>query len=216
MDVEKLEERIKYLEEKLQRVEDIEAIKKLQRAYGYYLEHWMSKELIDLFSDSPEAMVDIHQGKWYGKKGIERLFNTFFPNIGSPELLHMMMQLSGIVDVDPDGKSARGRWYGFGMTAVPSSDGKVRQGFMNGIYQCGYVKENGKWKIKVLQFNKTLGFPPGQGWVSPERVSTLIVKNPQNIVPDSPRTVEPGYPTGYIVPFHFNHPVTGEKPLYKT
>lgn len=92
-----LEERVQALERSTRILQDMEDIKKLQRAYGYYLEHWMSQELIDLFSDSPDAMVDIHQGKWYGKEGIARLFNTFFPNIGSPELLHMMMQLSGIV-----------------------------------------------------------------------------------------------------------------------
>ena len=155
MGIKELEVKVKSMEQDLKKLQDLEEINRLQRAYGYYLEHWMSKELIDLFSDSPEAMVDIHQGKWHGKKGIERLFNTFFSNIGSPELLHMMIQLSGIVDIDPDGKSARGRWYGFGMTAVPSPDGKVRQGFMNGIYQCEYIKENGKWKFKSLQFIHT-------------------------------------------------------------
>jgi len=29
---------------------DIEAIKKLQRAYGYYLEHWQEDQIIDLWS----------------------------------------------------------------------------------------------------------------------------------------------------------------------
>ena len=32
------------------------------------------------------------------------------------------MPISGIVDVDPDGKTAKGRWYGFGL--MPSLGGE--------------------------------------------------------------------------------------------
>ena len=38
--VKTLSETIAKLEAKLTRMENIESIKKLQRAYGYYLEHW--------------------------------------------------------------------------------------------------------------------------------------------------------------------------------
>ena len=41
----------------------------------------------------------------------------------NPEYLHQVMQLSGIVDVAPDGKTAMGRWYGFGANALPAGDG---------------------------------------------------------------------------------------------
>jgi len=36
------------MQARLTRLEDIEAIKKLQRAYGYYLEHWQEDQIIDL------------------------------------------------------------------------------------------------------------------------------------------------------------------------
>ena len=39
---EELEKKIERLEARLQELEDIEEIKKLQRAYGYYLEHRMA------------------------------------------------------------------------------------------------------------------------------------------------------------------------------
>ena len=44
MDVEKLEAKIRELEtqvKNLQKLQDIEEIKKLQKAYGYYLINWM-------------------------------------------------------------------------------------------------------------------------------------------------------------------------------
>jgi hypothetical protein len=206
-----LEARIQALESSLRILQDTEDIKKLQRAYGYYMEHWMSQELIDLFSDSPDAMFENYRGKWYGKEGISRHFNTSLgPDSQSPELLHMVIQLSGIVDIEPDGKTAKGRWYSLGMIAMPAGGG-VRQNFIIGSYENVYIKENGKWKIKILQFNRTLGFPPGQGWVQPERIAAIDPNKIHNIVPDGERTIDPVYPSGYIPPFHFKHPVTGKK-----
>ena len=54
MTVEELEGKVKVLEEKVRTLEDIEEIKKLQRAYGFYLEHWMAEDIIvnDLDLDS--------------------------------------------------------------------------------------------------------------------------------------------------------------------
>jgi hypothetical protein len=211
MQAEALETRLKELEDKVRILQDIEDIKKLQRAYGYYLEHWMSQEIIDLFSDSPDAIVDIWRGKWLGKEGINRMFSTYLAeDTHSREFLHMVMQLSGIVDIEPDGKSAKGRWYGFGMVAMPAGGG-VKNNFMAGIYECVYVKENGKWKILKLQFNRTLYFPPNEGWVKPERIAAIDPNKIYSIKPDMPRTIEPGYPTGYIPPFHFPHPVTSKE-----
>ena len=125
--------------------------------------------------------------------------------------MHQVMQLSGIVDVDPDGKTAKGRWYGWGAVAVPVGGG-VTQSFMNGIYEMEYVKQDGKWKIKKLQFSRNYIIAPGEGWVKPERVAAVDRQNiRQQITPDLPRTFEPGYPSGYIFPFHYNHPVTGKE-----
>ena len=54
MKSEELEAKVNMLEAKLQRTEDIEAIKKLQRAYSYYLQHWQEDEIMNLFSKRPD------------------------------------------------------------------------------------------------------------------------------------------------------------------
>ncbi len=83
---------------------------------------------------------------------------------------------------------------------------------MGGIYQADYIKQDGRWKFKKLAFNRTLHFRPGEGWVKPERVAAVDSnKMRQPIAPDKPRAFEPGYPSGYIVPFHFKHPATGKE-----
>jgi hypothetical protein len=214
MTIKELEARIKTLEEmvKTQAVEirtlkDIEAIKRLQRAYGYYLEHWMAQEVINLFSDSPEVSLDLAVGTFLGKTGIKRYFQHNKPD---KEFLHQMMQLSGVVDVDVDGKTAKGRWYGFGAIALPGGKG-VRQNFMCGIYTVDYIKENGIWKFLKLQFDFIYSAKPLEGWVNPERVAAATPGQSFSIKPDVPRIMKSRYPSGYIVPFHYNHPVTGEK-----
>ena len=121
------------------------------------------------------------------------------------------MQLSGIVDIDPGGRTAQGRWTGFGAIALPVGGG-VRQSFISGIYQCEYWKENGEWKIGKLRFCRTYLAPPGEGWVKPERVAAVDPKKVRyGTEPDIPRAYDPQYPSGYILPFHYKHPVTGRE-----
>ena len=54
MTIKELEAKVKVMEKDLRILQDMEEIKKLQRAYGYYLEHWMAEEIIPLFSDNPK------------------------------------------------------------------------------------------------------------------------------------------------------------------
>jgi hypothetical protein len=211
MTIKDLEVKISQLENQVRELKDIEEIKNLQRAYGYYLEHFMTDEVVDCFSDSPGTLLDIFVGKFKGKKGVRKFLegNLDEEERMSPELLHMVMQLAGIVHVEPDGKTAKGRWHGWGVIAIPRGGG-VEQSFIHGIYEMLYVKEGGVWKIKVCQFNRTLFFPPGEGWVKPERVAAINPKIIAPFSPDLPRSIDPSYGTGYIVPFHFKHPVTGK------
>ncbi len=209
MNVAELEARLKTLENQVRTLQDIEEIKTLQKAYGYYIEHWMFQEIIDLFSDGPDVSLTLAPGTYLGKEGIIKYFER--RKDPDPEFLHQVMQLSGIVDVDPDGNTAKGRWYGFGAIASPSDKG-VRQFFMGGIYECEYVKEDGKWKIKKLRFDQNYTATPAEGWVKAERVAVI---DPQSSLPglqaDIPRTFSPRYPSGYIFPFHYKHPVTGKE-----
>ena len=81
MNAEAMESRLKTLEEQvktLQTLLDIEEIKKLQRAYGYYLEHWMAKEIVDLFSDSPDVSLEFpwNEGTYLGKEGVRKYYEN--------------------------------------------------------------------------------------------------------------------------------------------
>lgn len=210
-----MESRIRALENHvrtLQTLLDIEEIKKLQRAYGYYLEHWMANEIIDLFADSPEVVLDFpwNEGIYRGKEGVSRYYkNRFKPGA---EFLHQLMQLCPVIDVAPDGKTARGRWYGYGAVSTPRGQG-VSQNIMNGIYENEYVKEDGKWKFKRLKWALNYMYRPAQGWVAAERLAAadpgFKFTIPEPDVPPTPFNTK--YPSGYIFPFHYRHPVTGRE-----
>ena len=205
-----IEARFKALEHQVRVLQDTLEIERLQRSYGYYLEHWMPQEMIDLFSDSPDVAMDLPEGKYFKKEGVKRLFAGVAGN--DPEFLHQLMMLSPVIDVDPDGKSAKGRWYCFGAVSIPQSKG-VTQSFVSGTYENEYTKEDGKWKIKKVKWHINYHAKPDEGWVKPERLvprdPTEIFAGPKPDIPANRFGLE--YPSGYIFPFHFKHPVTDQK-----
>ena len=207
--IEELKTQIESLQKEVRNLKDIDEINILQRAYGYYLEHMMSREVIDLFSDHPDVSLTLGAGTYLGKEGVERFFGSIKPR---PEFLHQVMLISGIVTVDENGKSAKGRWYGWGSFAAPVEKG-VKQNFFNGIYNCEYIKEDAVWKIKTMRFDQLYDATPARGWVAPELAAPDDLTLVQKIKPDIPRAVSYVYPSGNIVPFHYKHPVTGKKTM---
>src|SRR4030043_729732 len=104
MKIEELEDKVKMLEERLRTVEDTEAIKKLQRAYGYYREHWMAEDIIDCFADGPDTELLVAAGHYIGKENIRDFFHHGRKDIEvrkaeNKEFLHPEMKLSGAVHV---------------------------------------------------------------------------------------------------------------------
>ena len=219
MNIEEMEAKIRALEDKIQELQDIEDIKKLQRAYGFYLEHWMAEDLVDLFADGEDSELWIAAGKFRGKEAISRLFrhgNEDKFRISRSEFLHQVMQLSGVVHVNPGGKSARGRWYGFGANAFPIEGGKVSPGWMDGVYEVEYVKEEGKWKLKKVHWCMTFRAPWTESFVDPAKKDSSKQDRPYQKNPDLRPTGAPEdtlYPSGYICPFHFENPVSGRKTI---
>ena len=206
MTLEELEARVRILE-------DTEAIKKLQRAYNYYLQHWQSEEIISLFSKSPDISLEVaDSGLLKGMEGVKKFFtyqDTFCANTANPppEFLHIVFPLAGIVDVDPGGKTAKGRWYGFGMISIPPPKGKIQANLGCGIWENEYVKEDGKWKFKKINYNVVFNTPYEDGWVK-----TPYTQRPkgENEPPPGPDSVFAPYPSGYMFPYHYKNPVTGK------
>jgi hypothetical protein len=222
--VEELEERVKTLEAKLsslegleakvQILEDTEAIQKLQKAYGYYLEHMMVEDIVELFADGEDVELWVTAGKFKGKDAISRLYHYIGDSFPSSEFLHQLMQLSGIVHVNPDGITANGRWYGFGANALPLKGGKINPGWMNGVYETEYLKQNGIWKIRKLRWSMTFRASWTESFVEPSRRDDSVMDRAENRdLQISDKAEETRYPSGFICPFHFENPVSGRRTI---
>jgi len=206
--VKALEDEVSALKRELQVLKDIEDIKRLQCAYGYYLERWMSEEIIDCFSSNPEVSGTFVEGTYNGPEGIRAYFGKSSEQ--PPEFLHQVMQVSPVITVDPDGSRAKGRWYGYGTVAFRPVSNAIDPNIMSVVYEMEYIKEDGVWKILKLalqlhysyNMRRMLGITGENEPVAPEGSLELH--------PDEWAAYNTTYPSGYIYPIHFVHPVTGQ------
>ena len=203
-------------------LEDTNAVKSLHYKYGYYIDKCLYREAVDLFCDSGE--VRFLNGVYKGKQGARRLyvdwFQKYFTNgfngpIRGFLLDHLMLQ--DIVDVASDGLSARGRFrcvlQGGCHESMRDPIANFPQQFWEaGIYENAYVKEDGVWKIKLLNYNMLWQANYAEGWAhSGVHLAPLTrtfpedPNGPDELLPQAPQT----WPETRVVPFHYDHPVTG-------
>jgi hypothetical protein len=191
--------RLDALDKRVTRLEDANAVEKLQRAYGYFVDKAQWSQLTDLFAQ--DATLEIGgRGVFVGKPHIlDYMHGAFGPDGIKEGQIINHMQFQAIADIDPDGVHAKQR-----MRAFVMSNG----GWGLPLYENGYVKENGVWKIQTLHGPFTM-YTSWDGWAKSATPNT----RPDTFgePPDLPPTVVYlTYPSYYIVPFHYPNPVTGK------
>ena len=110
MNKKELEEKVLYLEEKVRTFEDIEQIKIVQRAYGYYMDNLMYDDAADLFSD--DCYAQFGTTIITGRENLKKSFNTFTTErFEGTKKLFLKFQLMGVVHVEKGGQPpALARW----------------------------------------------------------------------------------------------------------
>jgi acetyl esterase/lipase len=195
------------LARRAQRLSDEQAVENLQKIYGYYLDRRMWDEVADLFADTATIEMGL-RGIYVGKPRIREFLELLGPEgIGNGELYdHVQLQI--VVDVAPDGSTAKSRSRELNMTGVAESHGE----WSEGIYENAYVKENGVWKIQALRYFPTFITDYDKGWAQDARPAPTASTE---LPPDRPPTsVYEIYPKAHIPPFHYDNPVTGSAPRY--
>jgi acetyl esterase/lipase len=209
-----IEERLDALEAEVAAAEDVRAIKRLQRAYGYYLDKGMWEDLSALFTD--DAVANYPAGTYIGKASIRE---HLFRNVGNVPVgevglgdnrLYNHMNIQPVVHLDPGGESAKGRWRAFAMF------GSFGRGatWAEGVYLITYAKVDGVWKIRTLDYYSGFGAPYETGWVAPQATSEQGSSRPRRQLPHPPDKVRnnecDGFAPACIPPFHYENPGRSE------
>jgi hypothetical protein len=214
MTIEELEARLKVLEDKNRELQDVEEIEKLQRIYGYYVERGHLDEAADLFSDRPDVSCGPSNGLMVGKENVRKMFSSekpfgVFEGAKPEDYLHITMPVSGVVDVDADGITAKARWYGLMYLCNATPGGGAVFGVL--AYENDYIKEDGKWRILHLRFSDIFLTPYEEGWAKTPNVWAKLTEAADFEQPtDVPDWLPSKSPFGDQMPFHYKHPITGE------
>jgi hypothetical protein len=203
-------QRIADLAARAERIEDINAIKRLQRAYGYYVDEGRWDDVADLFAD--DASVEIgFDGVYRGRAHIREYFRAFGNgkqglNAGQ---LNEYLQLMPVITLQPGGQRARGTWRAVILAGQLGKDAY----WAEGPYENEYVKENGVWKIAGLHWFQTLWVPYEGGWAKTGDVNGGRFVG-DRLKPDAPTSVRYNtWPKAYTPPFHFRGRYPGLEPL---
>jgi hypothetical protein len=218
-----LEQRVDQLTRQLAVVEEKHAVRELHFMYGYYLDMCLYQEVCELFAD--DGAVRFLNGLFKGRAGVQRLYldwfrKTFTKGHNGPVfgflLDHLMLQ--DVATIAPDGSSARLRVRALNMIGYhdekPEPIEHMPQQFWGGgIYENEYVKQDGIWKIRLLDYVGRWQAPYEQGWAhSSGHLPPFEKTYPEN--PVGPDVILPAMPDAWpntsVVPFHYAHPVTGK------
>ena len=192
-------EKLATLNERITRLEDMNAIEKLQRSYGYFVDKGQWTPLSELFAQ--DATLEIGgKGIFIGKaRVLEYMQKAFGPDGTKKGTLVNHMQFQPIPDISADGKTGWVRARAWVM-----SNG----GWGLPLYENEYRKENGVWKISRLTGPFTM-YSSWEGWGKWAMNNTWPDKfDPPPDLP--PSVIYLTYPAYYIVPFHYPNPVTGK------
>ena len=170
----------------LERAEAIRAVKTLQRSFAQYGQYGLWNEMAGLFT--ADATYVWGDDKASGAKAIGQLLSTKYGEGKqglAPKAVHAQLIEQSIVDLSVDGKTVKGRWYGF----LLSADGKGAAGIQGGVFENTYAKENGVWKIASLNFRPQYEGSYETGWTNWKGEDVPIT--PMHFTPDESGTPVP-------------------------
>lgn len=195
-----LEQKVSQLESQAAHLEDVRNIERLQRAYGYYLDAAQWDQMADLFADDGTIEIGL-DGVYKGKERVRQYLHALgHGRVGlAYGELNTHMTLQPVIDIAPDGRTAKGRWRAVIMKGVFGKSAEWGEG----PYENEYVKQNGVWKISKVHWYQTYMVPYRGGWAKNKDVNGGIYVSKQ-LPPDAPPTEHyETWPSVYIPPYHY-------------
>ena len=151
------------LEKRIDRLESIEAIKKLKHLYMNYCDlGYPPAKLGPLFVDDA-----VWSSKEFGVHPSRRALETFFAGISSQIVFAAHLAMNFIIDVDGD--HGTGKWRIL-MPCTMMENGKKVSRWLLGDYDEVYVRRNGVWLFRSIDFVVNFNVPFDQDWADVAKV----------------------------------------------
>ncbi|KAF2117928.1 SnoaL-like domain-containing protein [Lophiotrema nucula] len=149
------------LAHRIARMNDEDEVRNLQHAYGYYVDRRMWPDVVDLFT--PDAVYQIENvGRWDGPDEIRAGVEELMGPAGLTQGINNDHQIfSLIVNVDPNGKEAVAR--GIQISMLGNANTRAAS-WEFGVFRNHYVKEDGIWKIDVVDLVPVVVADYKEGW----------------------------------------------------
>ncbi len=199
-----LEAHLEAAELRLARLASHEAVERLQRSYGYYVDKGLWSAAADLFAEDGTWEWG-QSGVYKGRERIRAALALRGPEGLAQGELNTHFTCQPIVTVAEDNMTAKARWRA-DMQLCKNGKGS----WAEGTFENMYVNDDGVWKIASLHFYVTVECDYDLGWV----VGDMPMEGPsEELPPDEPPTeVYQSLPEVYLPAYHYPNPVTGAQP----
>ncbi|MEO6389323.1 MAG: nuclear transport factor 2 family protein [Croceibacterium sp.] len=203
-----IDAQIDQLTARVARLEGARAVRKLQRAFGYYVDRGLWTDAAGLFTD--DGTIEIGADGVYAGK--DRIREYLMRLHGGQEglvygQLNEWVTLQPAITVAADGMSATARWRDLGMLGQYKHHAEWR----DGIYENTYVNDGGIWKLKSLHLYVNFVAPYERGWARLAPGEGLAQSEAARAFPPDrpPTSMYHPFPETQVPPFQARNPVTG-------
>jgi ketosteroid isomerase-like protein len=139
------------LEKRVQAIEDLEEIKKLHQTYISLMDNLKYEDVLDLFTTDATVQVR-NSGVKKGRKEMSEVYIDILAKHRGTE------RFDGHIAIQPDltvtGDTAKGTWLIYMLFSKPTIQ------WVQGRNDAEYKKVDGKWKISMMKFTRTLASDP--------------------------------------------------------
>jgi hypothetical protein len=149
------------------RTEGVRAVKTLQRSYAQYAQYGLWDQIGALFAPDGTFVFDGQVTPGQTAKGPAAIAEFLRNRYGGgseglkPDGLSTMFIENPVVNLSPDGNSAKARWD---VMIFHGHDGKAR--IEGGVFENEYVLDRGTWKIGVAHYYPQYDGPYEKGWTN--------------------------------------------------
>jgi hypothetical protein len=148
------------LAQRIARLNDEDAVRNVQNAYGYYVDRRMWSDVVDLFEE--DSAVEITGTAAYrGKAGVRQAMQRMGPQGLASGDLNERPIFDLIVEVLPGGTEAIARGIELGLLSGPAHP---RGAWEFSVFRNRFIKQGGVWKLKELRLTPLIRADYAEGW----------------------------------------------------